>query len=967
LARYGVVAYAPTYPLWSDNAGKLRHVRVPRGTSIQFDAATQSFKIPADTRFYKTFLKRVVDASGKQSYRKVETRLIVSRPDDCTTQPCKQTALMGTYAWNEDETEAPLMEDTLRDGTPFGDRVITYPTDEVKYAAAGSDAGALAAVSRHYAIPGKFRCVQCHMGSPSSSFILGFTPVQVNRKPYVEEPDMIASADKLLGDGVLKEDAPGPDELSQLQRLIDYGIITGISSPSQVKSLKEVEAVPPRNGYELQAQAYMTGNCAHCHNPKGFPSIQNPVLTNILNFLPGPTGGIFGFPLDRVSPRVHRLASANLEIPYITPSLYDGYGALSSLNDTVPRSHYSPKFYLNLATATASNPNGTYYVLAPWRSFIYRNADTPFTYGDDYAIFNHMPLNTAGYDCRAPQIFGDWMVSLPARRNLPGAPDGGTPAKAADVPEPEDQSAQPYLEVQPGEPGYVAAVVAARSRVDTYHNGERYNYCPNTDDIVDPQVLSGLLDHPGDNGELMQYSAGAWLDGVPDHPHWANTDTTEPKGPWSPRRGDWEDVLIKHDPTKYRTADEASVVNLLSTANIEIDEAFRSWGLQEQPFAFWSDPDGSCASKLGSVPTVASLQAANMPVPGWWSSLDRDVQAAHLHDHIYSLAPGPAVFQNICINCHGTEANGQSTLGATILNMTGGETRVADLKDGFFGPPGNAGAARMTVFGKDAATLGIGPDDLGLRYLLWMTLGGTQRHIPDEALIAVGNSQIAGTPRLSKVDQSAELASANMLNTARALCRSVLPIKDNTGYSSPRFDLVTGRKPGDNGHPDPLIETNGDATIWRRLCSWGRKVPVQVLSRDNSFNWQLNKYPWPDPSNPESRDFESKLYDPDAYGTAPVMTQHGLANGVGPDDEQAWCMDPTLASAEIDGIRNGVPYCPSPAAPKTWDDVLWNRDEQEQWATRGAMNAGEAVFVYLDAIAHGTIQPKFQYNECSKL
>ena len=24
---------------------------------------------------------------------------------------------------------------------------------------------------------------------------------------------------------------------------------------------------------ELKAQAYMVGNCAHCHNPRGFPSI----------------------------------------------------------------------------------------------------------------------------------------------------------------------------------------------------------------------------------------------------------------------------------------------------------------------------------------------------------------------------------------------------------------------------------------------------------------------------------------------------------------------------------------------------------------------------------------------------------------------------------------------------------------------------------------------------------------------
>ncbi|MET0791574.1 MAG: hypothetical protein ABW061_08645, partial [Polyangiaceae bacterium] len=46
LARRGLVAFAPAYPLWSDDAGKLRYVRVPLGQSIAFDAKTQRFDIP---------------------------------------------------------------------------------------------------------------------------------------------------------------------------------------------------------------------------------------------------------------------------------------------------------------------------------------------------------------------------------------------------------------------------------------------------------------------------------------------------------------------------------------------------------------------------------------------------------------------------------------------------------------------------------------------------------------------------------------------------------------------------------------------------------------------------------------------------------------------------------------------------------------------------------------------------------
>ena len=75
------MAFAPAYPLWADNAAKIRHIRVPRGQSVRFDKQQQTFSIPANTRFYKTFLKKVVDRDGNTSYRKMETRLIVSRPD----------------------------------------------------------------------------------------------------------------------------------------------------------------------------------------------------------------------------------------------------------------------------------------------------------------------------------------------------------------------------------------------------------------------------------------------------------------------------------------------------------------------------------------------------------------------------------------------------------------------------------------------------------------------------------------------------------------------------------------------------------------------------------------------------------------------------------------------------------------------------------------------------------------------
>ncbi len=52
LAQYGVIAYAPGYPLWSDDAGKIRYVRVPRGQSIHFDKATRRRSISRPIRAF---------------------------------------------------------------------------------------------------------------------------------------------------------------------------------------------------------------------------------------------------------------------------------------------------------------------------------------------------------------------------------------------------------------------------------------------------------------------------------------------------------------------------------------------------------------------------------------------------------------------------------------------------------------------------------------------------------------------------------------------------------------------------------------------------------------------------------------------------------------------------------------------------------------------------------------------------
>ena len=236
LAKTAVIAYAPTYALWSAGSGKLRHIRVPRGTSVKFDKATQTFDIPDNTRFYKTFLRKIIDRTGARHLAqdgdardpRARRRRRSRRP-----APPGKTRSSARTSGTRTRPRRRFAQQPYRDleEDAWGDIVRTYITNELLYqnildTTTGAVDGAVAMAIKshpsdpayrdllqHYAIPGKLRCVQCHMGSPTKDFVLGFIPLQIKRRE--------------TGTGGTY-DATGADELTQLQRLIDYGVITGI-------------------------------------------------------------------------------------------------------------------------------------------------------------------------------------------------------------------------------------------------------------------------------------------------------------------------------------------------------------------------------------------------------------------------------------------------------------------------------------------------------------------------------------------------------------------------------------------------------------------------------------------------------------------------------------------------------------------------------------------------------------------
>ena len=960
LARNGVVAYVPAYPLWTDDAGKLRFVRVPQGQSIAFNEKTKQFDIPANTRFYKTFMKKVKGVDGVLRYRKIETRLIVSRPRDASGQ---DQSLFGTYVWEDDESQANLLITPQNNGEPFVDKVKTLITDE-GIAAEVADLVKKGKVrnftyeldSRHatrrYAFPSLQRCIQCHMGSPNQNFILGFTPVQINVRPC--SPETIASNGHC--DAGQVEPALG-DEVTQVERLTSYGVISNYSQADLIKledpqgTSKEPRA--PRSTEELTAQGYMLGNCAHCHNPNGYPSVEHPELKALLDFLPSAQGGIYGFPFERYSPRVFRNKTSDGPIAYITPSLRDRYAPLDS---------WTPKI------GSQNGVNGLL-IDAPWRSLIYRNVDTPFTYVDDSAIYPHMPLNSPGFDCRAPRIIGEWMVSIPALRKNPDLTEDVAAGFAPDAF--TEMDPQPYREVKPGDEDYPNGLAQAAKRLVAFRAGQRdKNYCPDTSDIVDLNVERS-------NSDLLiprdQEVSGMPKDGVPDKPHWVTIDLTNPPGDWNPRRTDWRQIIVDQDFSKvdkdYSQEPPAPLLPQLQAAlgaqqrvvellqGVTLNDRIKTFAKTPVPFGIWQQKPGC---NFDSQPKVGQFDDKQLARPRWMDLAKEtyDGQKITPDSPVYSAAPGALVFGMICVNCHGPDADSGGRQAQTLAEMTGGTARVANFRDGLFGPFGKGGENLNRVFGSE---------DMAARYLPWMALGGTKAKIPLPILNLVAN-----TPVMGKARRSISVSSANMLQTAQALCKLVGQME--IGAFVPT-DLKNADKQATlHSKVGQFLTDNGDAELWTRLCTFDNPAPVHVIRVSST---QALSYNYID------------TYSPKNYPAAPIGNGKGQVRAtLTADNDTPWCIaepaDEALKAWLVQQVAVAgpgetqapkLPVCPSSflvdanrfKGGVTDSSSVYIYGDIDDWAARGAITAGQAVFVYLEEMIAQGKGRQLRFDECEQI
>ena len=173
-----------------------------------------------------------------------------------------------------------------------------------------------------------------------------------------------------------------------------------------------------------------------------------------------------------------------------------------------------------------------------------------------------------------------------------------------------------------------------------------------------------------------------------------------------------------------------------------------------------------------------------------------------------------------------------------------------------------------------------------------------------------------------------------------------------------------------------LVDANGDAELWLRLCNLNNRPLVRVLVPQGS--WKASTTVTSLTITPYS------LYWGDSYGANPVMDHHGnVATGIDATNLLPLCVakpsdatqkgyaDAALAAQKVNG--NQIPYCPD-GIVQSANQLQWVVSPQgtdfvdgRKWAARGAINAALAVFSYLDDIERNPSHRKPLYNQCNLL
>lgn len=225
----GVIPYSVNAQLWGDHAVKDRFLAIPGNGQIGFDeitypqpspGSTPGWRFPDGTVLVKTF-SMDMERGNPKSRKRLETRLLHFQQFPGTQEYGDQYWRGYTYKWNDEQTDAVLVDDK---GLDLPLKITTK--DGV--------------VEQNYRIPSRAECTLCHTNA--HKFALGVATMQMNR-------------DHDYG-GVIA---------NQLATLEHIGIFTEPLPAAPQKLPKLADYDDASLSAETRARSYLHSNCAHCH------------------------------------------------------------------------------------------------------------------------------------------------------------------------------------------------------------------------------------------------------------------------------------------------------------------------------------------------------------------------------------------------------------------------------------------------------------------------------------------------------------------------------------------------------------------------------------------------------------------------------------------------------------------------------------------------------------------------------
>ena len=211
-----VQLYEINSTLFTDYAAKQRLIRLPEGESMEYAGNDFLPNFPDNTLIAKTFYYNIDDRDPSLGKKIIETRIFLK---------IDGVWEVGDYIWNDTQTDATYRE--------------TSSEENISYIDADGETQNV-----NYVIPSKQDCATCHNNN-GNTFPIGLKLRSMNFNPM---------------NGTVNQ--------NQLQAFTESGILTGLSSPSDIGLLPDWTNDETYDIFQ-RARAYIDVNCAHCHQPGG--------------------------------------------------------------------------------------------------------------------------------------------------------------------------------------------------------------------------------------------------------------------------------------------------------------------------------------------------------------------------------------------------------------------------------------------------------------------------------------------------------------------------------------------------------------------------------------------------------------------------------------------------------------------------------------------------------------------------